>query len=326
MRPESDDARIGGSTDKNVPSKASKSTSTLNAVLGTNATKKRRRAQPDDSTVAETDPSLNAGNNTHSQRKKSKKSDKADLGVLGLSSPAAGYSKSQDEERESLLNTFTQKPNKEAKSGGKTLQAGQTKESRGSGRSDSVPKAPAPLDHSMPKLSSVLNEEYRKLNAAGNGQRRSKSKHARVSSYSSNQSDQSATSGAPMSEKTRAQPDLTSKNARLSQRTSISSDSDQSRQTGSSKASVVEKELGGPEPSNPTRRNSNLMGTDLETPLRTVEPDAKPATLEQEIKALQVRNLLSFSSPLPEPWTDVEYQERKERLEERLKRKLEVLS
>ena len=259
VKPDPDESQDEGSTDKNtVTSKDPKSPNTRNAVLGKNATKKRRRVELDDSTVAETDPSLDDGSNIHSQRKKSKRSDKkVDLSV-GLSSPAAGNSKSQDEERESLLNTFTQKPSREAKSGAKPLEAGQGKESRRSKGSDSVPK-----------LGSVLNEEYRKLNAAGNIQRRSKS---------------------------RAQPNFTSKNADFSQRTSITpaSDSGQNSQTGSSKPSVLQKELGGPGPRNSTRRNSNLMGTDLETPLRTVEPDAKPATLEQEIKALQVRACYRF--------------------------------
>ena len=172
----------------------------------------------------------------------------------------------------------------------KVPHAGLTKEGLRSRSSDPVPEQST----AVPKLSSVLNEEYRKLGAAGNAQRRSKSKHARVSSGSSTRSDQPATSGAPVAQKTRAQPSSASKNARRSRSISISSDSNQSRQSNSPMPSVPEKELNGPESRNSTRRNGNLTGTGLEIPLRTVELDAKPATSEREIKALRVRTAISF--------------------------------
>ena len=259
-------------------SKASKNTDTSSAVPAKNATKKRSRVQADSNTPAETDSSLNAGPSTRYQRKKSKKLEKANLDVVGLTSPTAGDPKAQEEEREFLLSRFTRGPNKDAKPREKASHADLMKDSLHPRGSDSGPKAP--------ELISVLNDEYRKRDEARNAQRQSKSKRARASSHSSNQSNQAAISNAHLPRKTRSQRHMTSKNARRSQSTSSSSDS--------STASVLEKELGESQQRTSTRRNRNLISTDLEIPLRTEEPAAKPTKGEQEIKALRVRTRCRF--------------------------------
>ena len=298
-----DDPGTGRSTDPSDVLHADKNVATFiasrdkvmlndNAVLTNTFTQKRRRAQADGNTLAETDSGLNIDTSTQQEHKKPKKDtamkpSKAGLGPVDLTSPADKTSKAQEEERQSLLHTFTKKPNTEAQSIGKLHHAGSTKEGLRPKSSNPVSKPVPALDRSStPKLSSVLNEEYRKLDAASNA-RRSKSKHARVSSNSSNPSDQPEKSGAPIPKKPRAQPSSPSKNARRSRSTRKSSSSGQSSQSTSSKAFVPEKELDEPEP-------RNLKGIDSDTPLRIVEPDARPATPEQEIKALRVRTCDHF--------------------------------
>ena len=274
---------------------ASKSTIIVNPVLTQDTTKKRRRAQAADNTLVETDSSLNADTSSGHERKKPKKdtavrSDKAGFDQISLMSPADKNSKVQEEERESLLQTFKQKINKEAKPSEEIPYAGRTKEGLRPRSPTSVPQPPSTLDRSsLPKLSSILNEEYQKLNAASKTQRRPTSKHARVSSADSTRSDRPAISGAPFRKETKAQPSSAFQNTRLSRSVSIASDSNHSRQSSVSVASVLEKDLGGSEPRKSTRCNSNPVGTDLETPLRTVEPDVKPTTPEQQIKSLRVR-------------------------------------
>ena len=263
---------------------ASESAVMVNPALTKDTTKKRRRAQAADNIPVETDSSLNADTSSRHGRKKPKKdtamkSDKAVLDPIGLSSPADKSSQAQEEERESLLHSFKQKPNKEAEQRAEISHNRLAKESLRSKSSNSVPKPPSTLDHpSLPKLSSILNEEYRKLNAASKTQRRSNSKHARVSSADSTQSDKSAISGPPVRKETNAQPS-----------------SNESRQSSVSVASVPKKELGGSEPRKSARCNSNPVTTDQGTPLRTVEPGVEPTTLEQQIKFLRVRTC--FHSP-----------------------------
>ncbi|KAL8796801.1 MAG: hypothetical protein Q9195_000884 [Heterodermia aff. obscurata] len=306
----------GGSTepfdvlypDKNVAaSKASKNTSASNPVLTKASSKKRRRAEADGNAVVETDSSLNAGTSKHHEPKKNKKetatSEKADLNPVGLSFPAAANPKAQENARLTLLHQFKQKPNKGAKPAEDASQAGLAKETLRSRGSDPMPEPPLRLGRSStPKFGDVIEEDNRKLAAAEKARRRTKPKHARVSSQSPTRRDQSAaTSAAPVPEKTRAQPISKFKKARVSRSTSSSSDPDESSLPDSSIDPVPEKAVRGREPRNSTQ--SSLIGIDRETPLRNVDLDAKDATSEQEIQVLR---------------------DRKERLRQQLKQKLKA--